>query len=171
MILLQKSLDPPIMQKSFLLSFALLAGLFMASCDSKYLYNEEHPLPKTGWTYSDTLDFSFEIPDTTQLYNLLLEVQHSPEYAYQNIYTQIYTRFPSGQRLHKLLSLELTDKDGIWAGDCSRRHCNIEIPIQTEAYFNEPGKYVITLEQFMRRDTLVGVQRIGLKVEKTGKQR
>jgi hypothetical protein len=41
--------------------------------------------------------------------------------------------------------------------------------LQDNAYFNRPGEYVITLEQFMRSDSLAGMKAVGLVIEKTGK--
>ena len=123
------------------------------------------------WSYADSLDFSFRIDDTLQLYDLWLEVEHAVDYPYQNLYTRIHTRFPSGQRLSEPLSLELADKVGRWYGDCSRNSCTLRIPIQQGAFFDQPGNYHITVEQYMRQDPVQGVRHVGFFVEITGRSR
>lgn len=148
----------------------VLAILALTACGPSYVFNESHNIADAGWAYKDTLDFAFEIADTTELYDLEIVVEHATDFPYQNLYTLISTRFPSGQRLQKQLSLELADKTGIWAGDCGSKTCKLTIPIQQGAYFNEVGPYVITLEQFMRVNPLPGVKKIGLQVVPTAER-
>lgn len=153
----------------FAFAFAL-AVLAFSACGPDYLVKESREIDASGWAYKDTIDFAFEIADTTQLYDLEIAVAHDADFPYQNMYTLISTRFPSGQRLQKQLSLELADKAGVWAGDCSRKSCTLKIPIQQGAYFNEAGAYLITLEQFMRVDPLPGIKRITLQIRPVGKR-
>ncbi|NUQ26439.1 MAG: gliding motility lipoprotein GldH [Saprospiraceae bacterium] len=142
----------------------VLAILALTACGPNYVIKESRDIAETGWAYKDTLDFAFEIADTTQLYDLEIVVEHTTNFPYQNMYTLISTRFPSGRRLQKQLSLELADKAGVWAGDCGSKDCTITIPIQQGAYFNEAGPYLITLEQFMRVNPLSGVKCISLQI-------
>jgi gliding motility-associated lipoprotein GldH len=152
--------------------FALsLAALALTACGPNYVIKESRDIAETGWAYKDTLDFAFEIADTTQLYDLEIVVEHATDFPYQNMYTLISTRFPSGRRLQKQLSLELADKAGVWAGVCGSKVCTITIPIQQGAYFNEAGPYLITLEQYMRIDPLPGLSRVTLQITPVGKHR
>lgn len=145
----------------------LLVIVFFFSCGKSYLYEKEISIKNAAWTDNDTLNFSFNIPDTSKIYNILLDVEHSPEYAFQNMYVEIYTAFPSGDRIKEMVSLELANRAGAWYGDCGSSSCTLEIPIQEGAFFNQMGDYKITIKQFMRKNPLVGVQRIGLKIEDT----
>ena len=143
--------------RNLLLLLSFLSFL-LSACGPDYLYEETSDLEEAGWTYTDTLNFQFTIDDTPALYNLYLEVEHTTDYSYQNLYTQIHTQFPSGQRMSQVVSLELADKAGVW-------------PIQANAFFNEPGTYVITLEQYMRRSPVTGLTSIGFMLEETGEKR
>ncbi|PHN04021.1 gliding motility lipoprotein GldH [Flavilitoribacter nigricans] len=151
--------------------FLLLLSCVLWGCGSDYLYERSYPIDSSNWTYADSLQFSFEIEDTLQVYNLWLEVEHSVDYDFQNLYTRIHTRFPSGQQLAEPLSLELADNVGRWFGDCNSKTCTLKIPIQEGAFFNQAGTYNITLEQFMRRDPIEGIRTIGFMVEKTDQTR
>lgn len=156
------------MRNLFLLSFF---SVLLSACGPDYLYDETYDLEEQGWTYADTLNFQFTIDDTLALYNLYLQVEHSTDYSYQNLYTRIHTQFPSGERITQVLSLELADKAGAWQGDCRGEKCLFLAPIQPNAFFNKPGTYVITLEQYMRQSPVMGLKSIGFKLEETGKRR
>lgn len=158
---------------SRIFSFLCFATLLFAlsSCGKSYLYEERIDLPDAQWTYQDSLEYQFEVIDTNKLYNILVSLEHSPEFKTQNLYTRIATTFPDGNRLSKVVSLELADKVGFWYGDCNSETCVFEAPIQGNAYFNQQGQYTITLVQHMRKDSITGVQAIAIKLEDTGQTR
>lgn len=156
------------MKQLFLFTISLL---FLFSCNTDYYFNQSYTLGNEGWAYEDTLQFEVDIPDTLETYNLYLEIDHSTYYGFQNLYTKIYTQFPSGKRLEEMVSFELADKTGRWLGNCSSIDCKLLIPIQTGAYFNEKGVHRFVLEQFMRESPLPGLQSIAFKVQATGQYR
>ena len=148
----------------------IFAGFFgtLVSCGPNYLLNEKLELEGGIWSYDNNLSYKIDIPDTSTIYNLVIEVEHSMDYPFQNLYTNIYTQFPDGKQLKELISLELANSAGLWAGKCSGGLCRTDISIQQGAFFNQPGAYVFTLEQFMRKDTLNGLNAITFKIEDTG---
>ncbi len=145
--------------------FSLVLTIALAACGPDYLYDERVELPGETWTYADSVTFEFPIRDTQQRYNLYLTLDHTTGYPFQNLYTRIHTRFPSGDNLTQQVSLELADKSGRWLGDCSGENCRLRIPLQTDTYFNQPGVYAVTFEQFMRRDSLPGIQNLAFSIE------
>jgi gliding motility-associated lipoprotein GldH len=151
--------------------FLLLLSFSIFSCGKNYQYQKKYELEGEKWTYADSLEFAFDIQDTTNIYNLYLEIEHSTSYAFQNLYTSIHTIFPSGERLDEKLSLEMANKAGGWYGECGRDYCTLTIPIQKNAYFNQEGRYTILLEQYMRQDTIPGIRRIAFMLEDTGENR
>ncbi len=142
---------------------AWVSTLFFACSPSPY-YAEEHALPDYGWTYSDSLSFAFAINDTTQAYDLFLNLTHSPEFPYSNFYVKIYTRYPEGKQLEQVVSLELAAKSGLWFGRCNRKRCSLSIPLQQNVHFNQTGRYEIALEQYSRQDTLPGIFSVGMSL-------
>jgi len=156
------------MRQTILLSIPLL---LLLSCGTDYYFDESYDLANEEWTYDNTLQFDVDIQDTLKIYNLYLEISHSAYYGFQNLYTRIYTQFPSGNKLEEMVSFELADKTGRWLGDCNGQDCTLLIPIQTGAYFSEEGIHQITLEQFMRKNPLAGLQSIAFKIEATDQSR
>jgi gliding motility-associated lipoprotein GldH len=117
------------------------------------------------FTLADSLTLAFDITDTSSLYDFTVEVRHKSDFAFQNIYTNIQTEYPNGQHVRQLLSLELSEPTGKPNGDCSGNVCKVEIP--TKVFFNALGKYRITLAPFSRVDTLKGISRLGIRLNKT----
>lgn len=157
--------------KSAFLLLSIFFLFFLTACGPKYAINKTYEIVNSAWSYADSLRFEFEIADTVTIYDLSLDVKHATDFGFQNLYTRIHTQFPDGTRLSKPLSLELADKAGIWQGDCNSTSCTIEIPIQEGAYFNQAGKYVITVEQFMRDSVINGVQSVTLKVAEASQKK
>lgn len=152
--------------------FFFLCGflLSLSACGPNYLFEDEKKIANGQWAYSDTLDFKFTVTDTTALYNILVDFVYADSFPNQNIYVKFYTRFPDGRRLNKPLSFDFFDPIGNPAGKCSGGDCRAQIPIQENAFFEKTGEYVITLEQFGRKDPLPGLKSVGLAVEKIGKK-
>ena len=147
------------------LPFLLPAFLF-AACGENYIFEKTLDLPENGWAYEQPLHFDFPIPDTSARYDILLEVRHSKDYGFQNLYVQFHTTFPSGETKSQVVSLELAAKNGIWNGDCGGEGCTAEIPLQVNTVFPETGNYRISVEQYMRESPLSGVEELSLRVRK-----
>jgi len=150
-----------------LLSFCFL----LQSCSQSFIYEKDISLPENTWAYANKLDFPFEISDTKALQNLYLDITHNTEFKTQNMYVKFHTKSPSGKIVSDLVSLELAEKDGVWFGDCGGEWCDLRIPIQSGAYFDETGTYTLSIEQYTRTESLKGVKSIGFRVEKTDKTR
>lgn len=142
-----------------------LAVVLFAACQPKAVLDEKKTFPEGQWRHADTLNFEALIEDTTGRYDLFLDLEHSPDFRNQNMYVKIHTRFPDGQRPGKLVSLELAGKAGDWFGRCNTNRCRLTIPIQTQAFFDKPGTYLFTIEQYTRLDPLPGVMSLGMRIQ------
>ncbi|MEM6316469.1 MAG: gliding motility lipoprotein GldH [Bacteroidota bacterium] len=156
------------MSKFFLFALYWCLLSFLVSCDDAYVFEKSYQIENSAWRYANKLDYTFEIGDTTKVYNLLLEVDHSVEYAYQNCYFKIYTTFPSGEQTEQVLSVDFADDIGRWQGDCGGENCTVVVDLQKKAFFNALGKHTITLEQHMRKDPLDGIASLAIKLEDIG---
>ena len=158
------------MNKSALLVL-VLSTIFFTGCGPDTIYERAYEISNGEWFYSDTLTYEVTIEDTLAIYNLYLDLEHSREYPFENMYVRIHTSFPTGDKLSKQVSLELANQAGIWIGECGSEACDITIPIQMGAYFNEPGQYTFSLEQYMRRNPLPGVNSVALRIEEAADKR
>ena len=157
--------------RTTVLGSLLMMLIGFSACGPDYVYQQTRMVNSDTWTYSDSLTYEFAIEDTLQIYNLAVRLKHAQDFRYQNLYTQIHTTFPNGERLTETLSLELASKAGAWLGECGSKTCQLDIPIQEGAYFNQAGTYHVTIEQFTRQDSLPGIEWITFSVEKTDDRR
>ncbi|MEL6926922.1 MAG: gliding motility lipoprotein GldH, partial [Bacteroidota bacterium] len=149
----------------------LLSFLGLCACGTDYYFEKYYDIDNAVWTYDNTLDYEIDIQDTSSIYDLYLNLQHSPEYPYQNLYIRIQTHFPKGEKLEETLSVNLANKAGLWHGDCNTQRCKLQIPIQEGAFFNQAGSYRFTIEQYMRVPALEGIRQIGMALKDTGMKR
>ncbi len=143
----------------------------MISCGPKIVYEKEVDIKNETWTYKDSINFDFEIQDTNKIYNIWFDIKHKASYPFQNLYLNIFTLFPQKERIKQQLSIELCDQTGKWLGKKKSDYVTYKLKIQEGAFFNKAGKYQITLEQFMRMDSIQGINRIGIRLEETEQNR
>lgn len=155
------------MKYSLFLAVTLCIGAMASSCGPRYALQESKDIEGV-WTYADSAVFEMDLTDTSKLYAIAIALQHTTDYAFQNLYLRIHTQFPSGERLSQPISLELAGKAGNWLGKCRGEGCKIVIPIQENAFFNATGTHRFVLEQYMRSDSLPGIRSIGLHIYETG---
>jgi gliding motility-associated lipoprotein GldH len=148
-------------------ALSLCLALLLSACGPNYVYKHKTTFSNDTWTYQEVQQHTVEINDLKHLYNLIIGVKHSPDFAFQNLYVKIKTIFPKGESREQIVSLNLADGSGAWFGDCSGQTCSLDIPIQQNAIFETPGKYQFIIEQYMRTEKIAGVKGLSFKVEKT----
>ena len=160
------------MKNTILAAFLLAAIFSLAACGKeKTVFDKEYTIQNSAWAYADTLNFAFDIADTTALYDIVVHIKHRPDYGFQNLYTRIHTKFPTGERRSQILNFDLADNTGKWIGQKSGSLRNFEVKIQENAFFNQVGQHIITLEQLMRKEPLMGIESINLEVINKGDKR
>lgn len=140
--------------------------LLLTACGPSYVFEQEIAIENNQWTYADSLAFRSNIVDTSGRYNLYLDIQHNQAYPFQNLYVMIKTLLPSGKEMAQQVSLEMMDKTGLWYGKCSGESCDLRVVLQENTYFREPGDYEFKLQQYMRRDSLSGIENLAFRIEK-----
>lgn len=160
-----------LIQNLYLLSIILFFSLFQSACEEHNFFEKNVEIENAQWAYSDTLNYSFSITDTLETYNLYLDFTYVDTFPKQNIYLKLHTQFPDGKRLSKQKAFDLFDVQGQPLGRCSGHECRVRILLQEKAFFNTPGAYTITLEQYTRQEVLSGVSAVGLVLEATGVRR
>ena len=150
-----------------LLFFYVFLAIFLVNCGNS-IYDKTQKIQNNIWLYSQKIDFNFEISDTNQLYDIVLYLNHSREFEYQNFYTLLKVDAPNQEKSRiDTLSLELSDAVGAWYGKCSGNNCETAITFISKTAFNKTGKYNLQFEQFSRQDSLAGIQSLRLAVLKS----
>ncbi len=151
-------------RSGFLILLLCTAFLPMA-CKDDITYKEIFEIPEAGWDYEHPAHFSFEVRDTSRYQNMILNVTHTPDYEWQNLYVKIYTDFPKNRRDTQILSIELADKTGKWFGKRSGDGITAPILLQERFRFEDPGNYKLRIEQNMRKNPLKHVRKLELMLQ------
>lgn len=152
--------------KNSALLFLMASMFFLISCNSNVVYKKEIDLEKSVFSKNDELQFDFEITDTTARYNVELNVNHSEEYSFQNLYVKIKTVFPDSKSTEDIVSLELSKSGTEWQGKCSGGDCTAPIMLVENTKFQTPGKYQLNISQYGRTDDVEGLNSFKLVVKK-----
>lgn len=153
-------------QKAILFTLSVITILCITSCDPNRLYETNIPIADQKWSYDDVKSYTVDVKDTVSRYNIYINIRHSFQFEWRNLYMQVGTQMPDGKKLEKRVNLPLCESDGKWYGSCLGDNCDIPVMIQHDAKFPMPGKYVFTLREDMRSNPLVNIKSVGLRVEK-----
>lgn len=153
--------------KNYLLLGSFLLLLVLSGCNKNRVFEKNNDFPDNSWKIADIQKFEFEIKDTSKKYNIYFNVRNAVFYEYYNLYVKHTLTSPDGKEVSaNLHEIFLMDKKsgkplGEGAGDIFD-HQTLALKNQQ---FAQPGKYTITLQQYMRRDPLPGIMAVGVRVD------
>jgi gliding motility-associated lipoprotein GldH len=150
----------------------LILMLTMVKCGDHQEYAEFKDFDE-GWKKSDTLQFKFLQPDTTDLYNLYFNIRVDQKYAFNNIYLISKIRFPHGKIVQDTLEYRMAKPSGELLGVGGTGTKESKLWYKQGVTFPEEGSYTVSVRQAMRKrgkekalDTLQGVIDFGLITNK-----
>ena len=123
--------------------YLLILTISLVSCDNT-VYENYYSFENESWNSDSLKSFDFEIMDTLATYNLSLNIRHSTDYEYQNLFL-----FLSGD-LNDTIELELADKIGKWKGSGLSDIREVEYLFAKNKVFSKKGNHFINIEQAMR---------------------
>ncbi len=147
-----------------------IAGLsltiLLISCTSHAVFDEIRPLPGRSWEQNKTMIFQVPIQDTLSPYKFYINVRHSLDYRYSNLYLFVDTHFPDGRHARDTVECRLADPSGKWYGKGITNFRYNQILLRSYLRFPKAGIYTFELEQAMREKELEGINEIGIRIEK-----
>lgn len=152
--------------KVIVFALVVLVVVLLSACDKNRIIDDNQSITNYNWNYADEKVFTTEIKDTAITYNLYVNLRHGFNFEWRNMWVNIETTFPNGKKFDKRVNLLLSEPDGHWFGDCLGDNCDIQIPIQENSYFPQPGKYIFKIRQDMRVNPLANIKSVGLRIEK-----
>ncbi|MEM9547671.1 MAG: hypothetical protein AAGA77_16945 [Bacteroidota bacterium] len=144
-------------------AICFIAICFATGCKPKPLIAKKIEIGGT-WSYANELSFPLEIDRLDDTYDLMLSLTYGTDFSYQNIYVKIITEYPNGKKDEDILSLNLTNGQGLFLGDCGSTKCKIDLLLQERFKFSEAGKYSITIIQNGREEQLDNIYAAELKL-------
>ena len=143
----------------------LIIGLF--SCNNARVYEEFNEVEQF-WRTDQTLSYAFEIDDVNASYVVIAEIKNDLNYPYRNFYFNYLLQTEGDSVLKESLEqIQLFEPiSGKPFGSGIGGQYNNEMVLEESIQFPAAGKYQIDLAQFMRVDSLTGIHRVGVRIEK-----
>lgn len=150
--------------KSFLMIFFFL---FLISCHQNEVFFSYQSLPKSGWNKDSLLTFNFQVTDTVPKYDVFIQVRHYGNYPYQNLWLFLENKNVRKNIIKKdTIEFFLADEFGKWLGNGSGAIKEMPVYYRQQIHFPDSGRYQILIGQGMRDSLLVGIEKVGIRIEK-----
>lgn len=153
------------MKQLALVLVVFYALFFMVSCDSNRYFEQNQEIKNEKWVYNEAKNFSFEMMDTTSLFNFYINLRNTNDYPFANLYVFINSQFPDGEIARDTIELQLAELNGKWLGSGNGRYKYNQFILRKGMRFVQTGTYHFSIEQGMRKDTLVGISDVGIRLE------
>lgn len=146
--------------------FILSLVLLLTACESNKVYEESIEVKGGEWERKEVAKFEFEIKDSTQQYNLFVNLRNSGDYPYRNLYLFITLESPTGKYAKDTLECVLADKTGRWLGKGFGDVWSHKVLYKKGVLFRKKGKFKVRIEQAMRKEKLPAILDVGFTVER-----
>ncbi|WP_159022033.1 gliding motility lipoprotein GldH [Formosa sp. L2A11] len=160
------------MRKSSAILFLLSILFVLTSCDSNQVFDAYKSVPGT-WNKEDVVAFNFTPPDTTNTYNLFVNVRNNNAYKYNNLFLIVGVEFPHGKTLTDTLEYKMALPNGAFLGEGFSSIKENKLWYKEGFLFNESGNYTVRIQQAMRASgkvngvkNLEGITDVGFRIEK-----
>lgn len=145
-------------------------AVLLAGCSKDVLFQADQELPNGRWEHAHKPSFTFDVSDTVGAHDVYLDVRHTGDYPFSNLYTFITLSGPDGATATDTVECTLADPTGRWYGKgtgfifSDRFQAHVLYKLGNR--FPRSGRYTFTIEQAMRTDTLPGIIDVGVSVER-----
>ena len=164
------------MQKRVSSPFIVLVSfLVLVSCDANKVFDSYKTVPNK-WNKDSIISFNFKAPDTTNQYNLFINIRNTNDYPFSNLFLIAEINYPNGKVLKDTLEYKMTKPNGelLGVGFSDLKENKLWYKGYDKPFvFNEAGDYVISFQHAMRingkeegLDNLEGITDIGFRVER-----
>lgn len=138
----------------------LLVCLSLLACKPGS-WSEKKSFANNIWAYSDSLVIEPEINDTSSLQQTWLELSLDQNYPYRNFYLREVITTPSDSSFVRIQEFELMNEDGSWIQKPGWfGEITFKLPLLSGIKFREKGIWKISCKQYMRTDSLEGIQSV-----------
>ncbi|MXV49860.1 gliding motility lipoprotein GldH [Pedobacter sp. HMF7647] len=145
----------------------LFVTCLLISCNENTLVDSNKEIENHNWLYNNKIRIPVTITDAGKAYNLFMNLRHTANYKYSNIYVIIREIGPDKKTKAVRKEFQLAYPDGQWLGKGSGNLYSYQFQIFKNHHFSQKGNYLIEFEQNMRDNPLREVSDIGLKVVPT----
>jgi len=137
------------------------------SCDRRGVYEESITTSNNSWNENDIAKFDVSIKDTMVYQNIYISIRNTTDYPNSNLYLFVTTTSPAGFSNVDTLECLLADEQGNWLGKGFGFIRDNRVPYKHNIRFPIKGVYRFEIQQAMRTNELVGINSVGVRVERS----
>ena len=146
--------------------FYALICIGLCSCDPDRIYENNVTIPAEGWRRAEPVRFEVDITDTANPCNIYINVRNNNKYRYMELWLFVDVHSPSGAVERDTAKIILANHRGKWLGHGLGSKFDSRIFLRRDVRFPVAGKYVFEYEQASRDEPLIGIEDIGLRIER-----
>ncbi|WP_308991833.1 gliding motility lipoprotein GldH [Mariniflexile litorale] len=145
------------------------------SCDPNRVFDAYQPIPNK-WHKDSVVSFNIKVPDSTNAYNLFVNLRNTNAYKYNNLFLIVEMAFPHGKTVKDTLEYKMADPSGKFLGTGLTDVKENKLWYKEQVVFKEKGNYIVNIQHAMRENgkvngviELEGIIDIGFRIEKPSK--
>lgn len=148
--------------------FFVALALVLFSCDPNRVFEENKTIQGKYWYVDSVMTFSFNVPDTIARYNLFANFSHTADYSFNNLYFRYELQDSLKLTLaDQQLNIQFFDqKTGQPLGSGLGDIFDHQFLIIDDYKFDQLGVHHLSLQQYMRTDSLPAIRNVGVRVAK-----
>ena len=154
-----------IMRTSKTVAILFFCAITCLQCEYKNVYEKNERIPNSVWQSKNAMRFWYDVVDTTAVKNISVNLRHTGQFKYSNIFLFITTESPSGEQHRDTLEFTLANNQGKWFGRGLGDLLDIRMLFRNHVKFSQSGRYYFIIEQAMRDEKLEFVTDVGLRIE------
>jgi len=146
-------------------------SLLIVSCDSNSVYDNYKSIPNS-WHKDSIVSFKVTPPDSTNAYNLFVNLRNTTTYKYNNLFLIVEMVFPHGKTIKDTLEYKMAEPNGKLLGEGYMDIKENKLWYKQNIVFKEKGEYTINIQHAMRENgkvngviELEGITDIGFRIE------
>jgi len=162
------------MRSKFLL--LLIAVVALSSCNELLVYSDYKPIKEGKWEMSQGVDFQFSELDSTETYNMFINIRNDDTFDFSNLFLITELEYPSGNTVKDTLEYRMAEPTGEWLGKGMGSVKENKLWYKENIDFPNSGVYKVNISHAMRKNgdveglhILEGVTDVGLEIEKAPK--
>lgn len=148
-----------------IVSFIIGLSLVLFSCKEDSFYTKSYSFSNQVWKQDVKPVFKVDIQDTSVLYDFVVTVRTTTDYAYNNLWVFLNTKPPHGQEVREPYEIKTTYPDGNWIGKKTGTIVEHEL-IFKRRKVPFKGMYTFTFEQAITQKTVGEVLDISMEVKR-----
>jgi gliding motility-associated lipoprotein GldH len=146
-----------------------MMALFAFACQNDTLVDQTVSFSEQGWLQKNKILIDFQVTDTSKSYDVRVALRQSNEYPYYNLYFVPKIINADGFVIKRAFAeaffydAKTGKPKGSGLGDMYSHQYTLFKGLK----FTRPGKYAVSLEQYMRTDTLKDIISAGASIIET----